>query len=60
VGLSFTTFYYVRRSKELITILIFAHGLFPFKNDASFSHHKLANTIQYIKDTSAEHCYRLS
>jgi hypothetical protein len=38
------------RSKGLITILILAHGLFPLKNEASFPHHELANTIQYIKD----------
>jgi hypothetical protein len=50
----------VWRSKGLSTILILAHGLFKFKNEASFPHHGPANTMQDIKDTGAKHCKQLS
>jgi hypothetical protein len=50
----------VWRSKRLTTTLIFAHGLFKFKNEVSFPHHEPVKTIQDIKDAGVKHCNQLS
>jgi hypothetical protein len=50
----------VWRSQGLTKILIFAHGLFKLKNEASFPHHEPEKAIQDIKDTGEKHCNQLS